>query len=70
MSVEVGKYSADAGVGVVEEGLERSFVFEKWRRINMGVGFETKCVVLVEGVQFHGVEFAVLGFQGAGLFVS
>jgi hypothetical protein len=69
VSVEVGKYSADARVGVVEEGLERSFVFDEWRRISMGVWFETKYVVLVEGVHFNGVKFAILGFQRAGLFV-
>jgi hypothetical protein len=70
VSIEMGEYSADARVGAVEKGLERGFVLDEWRRVSMGVWFETKSVVLVEGVHFNGVEFAVLRFQGAGLFVS
>jgi hypothetical protein len=35
----------------------------------MGILSKTKCIILVESVHFNGVKFAVLGFEGAGLFV-
>lgn len=36
----------------------------------MGVWFKTKCVVLIDGVYFNGVKFAVLSLQRSRLFVS